>query len=142
VMAQCSGGMYADTRRGGSSPPYLFRSDGLEQQTPDYFDSDKPGFIYPHCLQRIANIEIALSASAILGNSVWSRPGGFFSHIGKLLVEILQLLAAEKDGNDAGIADEEYKHLQGKKKRLVLTIYKNDRALFPKLRKQLRELKR
>ncbi|KAL8852684.1 MAG: hypothetical protein Q9221_002444 [Calogaya cf. arnoldii] len=142
VMAQCSGGMYADSRRGGSSPPYLFRSDGLEQRTPDYFDSDKPGFIYPYCLQRIENIEIAILPMAIWGSSVWGRPGGFFSHIGMLLVEILQLLAAEKDGNDAGIADEDHQILQGKKKRLILTIYKNDRALFPKKRVQLRELKR
>lgn len=96
--------MYADSRRGRSTPPYLFRSEALEQSTPRYFDPEQPGFIYPHCLQRIANIEIALSAAAIWGSSHQGRSGGFFSHIGRLLVEILRLLAmeTERDGARTG----------------------------------------
>ncbi|KAL8665341.1 MAG: hypothetical protein Q9168_007725 [Polycauliona sp. 1 TL-2023] len=139
VIAQCSGGMYADRRRGRSAAQYLLRSYALEQPVPRYFDPGKPGFIYPHCLQRIANIELALKASAIWGHSHQGYPGGFFSHAGELVVEILRLLAAEKEWDDAG---GERWDLQGKQNRLMLIVYHDEEALFPWKRKEQRLLKK
>lgn len=87
------------------SPQYLFRSDVPQR----YFDG--PGDIYPHCLRRIANIEVILSTQAIW---VSSASGYYFSHIGDLLVEVLKVLAQDDEV------------LQRKEpKRLLLTVHKD-----------------
>lgn len=87
------------------STQYLFRSDVPQR----YFDG--PGDIYPHCLRRIANIEVISSTQAIW---VSSTSGYYFSHIGDLLVEVLKVLAQDDE-------------VQQRKepKRLLLTVHKD-----------------
>lgn len=120
VTKQCTGGMYSDDY---GSPQYLFRSDVPQR----HFDG--PGDIYPHCLQRISNVEIRVSTEAIWASSARGR---FFSHIGDLFVEVLKVLAHD----DAHQPRKE-------QKRLLLTIHKdgyNDGGLdlFPKRSKDRR----
>ncbi|KAL8790112.1 MAG: hypothetical protein Q9213_000814 [Squamulea squamosa] len=141
VISQCSGGMYADSRMGGSPPRYLFRSDTVGHSTPPYFDADIPGLIYPHCFAWIREIEIYLSAYAIWGSSVRGRPGGFFSHIGKLLVEVLRLFAAETEDNTE-MTHEKDVDLRRKRERLLMTVHGRERALFARRRKQERDLEK
>ncbi|KAL8765766.1 MAG: hypothetical protein Q9209_007273 [Squamulea sp. 1 TL-2023] len=102
VTKQCTGGMYADNF---GSPQYLFRTDSSQR----YFDL--PGEIYPHCLQRIANIEIRLSTRAIWASTM---AGYYFSHIGELFLEVLRVLAEDANGSQ---------HRKETKK-LLLTVHK------------------
>lgn len=113
--------MYPD-RRGKA--PYLFLS--ADEDTPlEQFRL--PGVIYPHCVQRLSNIEIVVSAGSVWGSMYMG--GEFFTHIGELLLDLLQLLAF--DGNP------QPSHTQ---KRLVLTVKKRydsrwgSDALFPRRR--------
>ena len=55
-------------------------------------ESFDPGLIYPHCFQRLQNIELVTSVDAIWGSA---RGGRFLSHICSLILEILQVLASE-----------------------------------------------
>ncbi|KAL8743306.1 MAG: hypothetical protein Q9184_008130 [Pyrenodesmia sp. 2 TL-2023] len=119
VTRQCNGGLYPDHRR---NPPYLFRVD--DQNPKRHFR--EPGVVYPHCMQRLANIEIILSAGSIWGSDY---SGEFFSHIGELLLELLQLLAHDETTQPSH-----------SRKRLVLTVKKRHDsrwggdALFPRKR--------
>lgn len=73
VVIKCTRGLYPDHR---NREP-LFRDD-VDQ-----------GLIYPQCLSRLRHLEIKTSLGAVLG----SRRGGcYFSHIGTLLLKILQSL--------------------------------------------------
>ncbi|KAL8659350.1 MAG: hypothetical protein Q9226_000470 [Calogaya cf. arnoldii] len=104
VVRQCTGGVFADH---DGDPPYLFRADSYNPKR----CFRQPGVIYPHCMQRLANIEIIVSVRSIWG-STWA--GEFFTHIGELLLELLRLLAL--DGTT------QKSHTQ---KRLVFTVRKS-----------------
>ncbi|KAL8733201.1 MAG: hypothetical protein Q9166_002218 [cf. Caloplaca sp. 2 TL-2023] len=130
VIPQCTGGAYPDRKK---SPRYLFRSD-RDHSPPRYFNADESGFIYPHCLQRIASIEIRVSADAIWGSS---KLGDYFSHIGSLFCKILRLLAESEP-------DEISAHGLKFKKRLLLTVHKDyfsnsRKVLFPRQQKEGRQ---
>ncbi|KAL8719266.1 MAG: hypothetical protein Q9181_008079, partial [Wetmoreana brouardii] len=91
-----------------------------------------PGLIYARSFQRLAHIEITTSAYAVWGRT---KRGDYFSHIGKLLLQLLQILADDVDNEKMGI-----------KKRLVLTVQKDDHelggmALFPRKAKHQRWFK-
>ncbi|CAO1605861.1 MAG: hypothetical protein LQ349_008190 [Xanthoria aureola] len=106
VTYQGNGGMYPD-RRGKA--PYLFLS-ADEDTPPEQFRL--PGVIYPHCVQRLSNIEIVVSAGSIWGSMYMG--GEFFTHIGELLLDLLRLLAS----------DEENPQPSHTPKRLVFTVKK------------------
>ncbi|KAL8665342.1 MAG: hypothetical protein Q9168_007726 [Polycauliona sp. 1 TL-2023] len=129
VIKQCTGGEYPD--RCGS-PQYLLRSDV------PYACFNGPGGIYPRCLRKMANIEISLSPEAIWACSMG---GSYFSHIGDLLLHVLEVLAEEDGLQQRNIF-----------KRLLFTVHKsifNDEAITlfplkswhgrPKLRSAVRE---
>lgn len=126
VTRQCRGGLYPDHR---GNPPYLFRADGHNPK-PHFRE---PGLIYPHCIQRLANMEIILSAGSVWGSSY---SGEFFTHIGELLLELLQLLAHD-----------ERMQPSHNRKHLVLTVKKRydsrwgGDALFPRKREGSRFLR-
>ena len=114
-------GVYPYCASGHGSPQFLFRSDVPQR----YYDG--PGDIYPHCLRWMANVDITISTESIW---VRSASGLFFSHIGDLLVEVLEVLA-----QDDGI------QRRKEPKRLLLTIHKdhaNNSALdlFPQRSKR------
>lgn len=74
VVIKCKRGLYLTE---------LFRDD----VAPNW--SSHQGLIYPQCLSRLRHLEIQTSLGAVLG----SRRGGcYFSHIGNLLLKILQNL--------------------------------------------------
>ncbi|KAL8941445.1 MAG: hypothetical protein Q9216_002250 [Gyalolechia sp. 2 TL-2023] len=118
VMKQCSGSFYP--RRFGKKV-VLPRNDSDAQFI--RYDQGQ-GFMYPHCFQRLAYIEITIGASSIWGNS---GTGVYFSHIGDLVLELLRLLAEES-------VDE----APQRTKRLVLIVekyhskYYPHKALFPR----------
>ena len=115
--------MYPD-RRGKA--PYLFLSADDDDTMPKE-QFRLPGVIYPHCVQRLSNIEIVVSAGSVWGSMFMG--GEFFTHIGELLLDLLRLLA--HDGNP------QPSHTQ---KRLVITVKKRydsrwgSDALFPRKR--------
>ena len=121
VTYQGDGGIYPD-RRGKA--PYLFLS--ADEDSPQE-QFRVPGVIYPHCVQRLSNIEIVVSAGSVWGSMFMG--GEFFTHIGELLLDLLRLLASDKTSQPS--------HTQ---KRLVLTIKKRydsrwgSDALFPRKR--------
>ena len=79
VVMQCKRGLYPDHR---NREP-LFRDDVAPNC------SSRQGLIYPQSLSRLRHLEIETSLGAVLG----SRRGGcYFSHIGNLLLKILQSL--------------------------------------------------
>lgn len=79
VVIKCMPGLYPDHR---NREP-LFRYDVAPKR------SSHQGLIYPQCLSRLRHLEIKTSLGAVLG----SRRGGcYFSHIGNLLLKILQSL--------------------------------------------------
>ncbi|KAL8976790.1 MAG: hypothetical protein Q9177_006772 [Variospora cf. flavescens] len=54
--------------------------------------SRSPGLVYPHCLRRLADLEIIISSGSIWGSALG---GSFFTHIGSLVLELLRLLAED-----------------------------------------------
>ncbi|KAI4200805.1 MAG: hypothetical protein LQ346_002286 [Caloplaca aetnensis] len=121
VNHQSSAGM-CPNRRG--NPPNLFRIDG--HNPPRHFPA--PGLIYPHCIQRLANLEIIVSAHSVWGGGFSGSE--FFTHIGELLLGLLHLLARD-----------EWAQTPYHRKRLVLTVIKRhdhwsggtDNVLFPRM---------
>ncbi|KAL8696648.1 MAG: hypothetical protein Q9201_007555 [Fulgogasparrea decipioides] len=87
-----------------------------------------PGLIYARSFQRLAHIEITTSAYAVWGHA---KESDYFSHIGKLLLQLLRILA-DADDEKMGI-----------KKRLVLTVQKDDggMVLFPRKAKHQRSFR-
>ena len=122
VTYQGNGGMYPD-RRGKA--PYLFLSADEDTMPQEQFRA--PGVIYPHCVQRLSNIEIVVSAGSVWGSMYMG--GEFFTHIGALLLDLLRLLALDKASQPSCTP-----------KRLVLTVKKRydsrwgSDALFPRKR--------
>lgn len=106
VLMQCTGGNYPD---GIVDPPALFRTytggdtkpaTNLDQCTPpstvkglDFEgrpESTSQGYIYPHCFQRLCQIQLVTSRHAIWGDG---QSGSYFSHTGQTVLRILRLLA-------------------------------------------------
>lgn len=110
VVMQCTGGNYPD---GDADPPDLFRTDAREAVKPasrlsswhtafstvkcleleGQPESTAEGYIYPHCFQRLRNIELVTSRHAIWGDG---QCGSYFSHTGQTVLRILKLLAEEQ----------------------------------------------
>lgn len=109
VVKQCKGGNYPD---GITDPPDLFRKDTDENTESaqkldwraalptanDLESARRPrsaadGCIYPHCFQRLREIQIVTSRHAIWGGR---RGGSYFSHTGRTVMRILKLLAEEQ----------------------------------------------
>ena len=109
VVRQCTGGRYPDHI---TDPPDLFRkyTEGAEKppnrldwrtapHVVKHLDFDgrldltAQGYIYPHCFQRLRNIQLVTSRHAIWGGR---RGGSYFSHTGKTIVRILRLLAEDQ----------------------------------------------
>ena len=109
VVMQCTGGNYADDI---DDPPDLFRADSEEEFKPanklDQYNppstvrdlqfegslgSTAPGYIYPHCFQRLRKLHLVTSRHAIWGDS---QCGSYFSHTGQTVLRILKLLAEEQ----------------------------------------------
>ncbi|KAI4268710.1 MAG: hypothetical protein L6R35_006734 [Caloplaca aegaea] len=122
VIKQCSGGMYP--RRDKVPPGLIHKAPGEPLQP----YSRSPGLVYPHCLRRLADLEIIISSGSIWG-SAWG--GSFFSHIGSLVLELLRLLA-EDAAEDAA----EPRSLA--KKRLTLRVEKRlDESFIFGLRQEM-----
>ncbi|KAI4255596.1 MAG: hypothetical protein L6R42_006647 [Xanthoria sp. 1 TBL-2021] len=120
VTYQGNDGMYLD-RRG--NPPHLLRADGHPPKP--HFRA--PGVIYPHCVQRLANIEIIVSAGSIWGSGYTGSE--FFTHIGELLLDLLQLLAFDETTQNS----DTQKHLVFTVKKGYDSRWGGD-ALFPRKR--------
>lgn len=105
-VVKCAGGMYPGRHR-APNPPYLLR---MHTRIPGIYFR-RPGLIYPHCFQRLASIEIIISADSVWGSG---RRCSFFSHVGELVLELLQILA-----------DDRTDQFSRTKKRLGLTVKKN-----------------
>ncbi|KAL8945581.1 MAG: hypothetical protein Q9183_008041, partial [Haloplaca sp. 2 TL-2023] len=88
----------------------------------------EPRVLYPHVLRRMSNLEILVWTNAVWGSGMMND---FFSHVGELLLELLQLLSQDEGG------PESCTHAT-KKKRLGLKVRKaecNDGetpVLFPR----------
>ena len=101
VIYQCS---YRDFASKYDEPPNLFRPDSegaFESknnikwcQFEERFVSLPPGYIYPHCFQRLRKVHLVTSRQAIWGDA-WrdGEFGSYFSHTGHLVLRILRLLA-------------------------------------------------
>ena len=126
VTYQGNGGMYPD--RYGKAP-YIFL--GADEDTTAQEQFRLPGVIYPHCLQRLSNLEIVVSAGSVWGSMYIG--GEFFTHIGALLLDLLRLLAFDENPQPSHTP-----------KRLVFTVKKRydsrwgSDALFPQKREDSR----
>lgn len=109
VVFQCTGGSYPDDM---VNPAGLFRSDtnetvtmtsGADPCAPDspfqsldtkeQLEPSRPGIIYPHCFRRLRRINLISARGAIWGGT---QDGAYFSHIGRTIWKILNVLAEEK----------------------------------------------
>ncbi|KAL8944172.1 MAG: hypothetical protein Q9216_000596 [Gyalolechia sp. 2 TL-2023] len=84
VTHSCTRGIYGD---GLGMPQALLR----EQRPQMRFTN--PGLIGPHCLQRLSHLEITVSVASMWANA---KAYDYFTHIGDLLLELLQLLADDE----------------------------------------------
>ncbi|MCJ1456754.1 hypothetical protein MMC28_007118 [Mycoblastus sanguinarius] len=67
-----------------TDPLALFRRDS------SHLERAPKGLIYTHCFRHLRQIRLVSSRSAIWG---WSENGSFFTHTGKLIVRILDILS-------------------------------------------------
>ncbi|KAL9115131.1 MAG: hypothetical protein Q9227_000925 [Pyrenula ochraceoflavens] len=107
VVQQCTGGCYPDHI---TDPPPLLRDDEftyqpfsrgwLEVEEEDDENSQSKevqfphGIIYPHVLQRLKNVELHTSPSAIWGSAMM---GDYPSHIGPMLLKIFGILGGGEE---------------------------------------------
>lgn len=83
-----------------------------------------PGLVYPHCFQRLNSIEISTSPEAVWE---YSKGAYYLSPMGKLLLQLLRLLADDANPESSG-----------KRKRLQITVWKefcvggDNLVLFPR----------
>ncbi|KAL8963989.1 MAG: hypothetical protein Q9197_007037 [Variospora fuerteventurae] len=86
VTIKCRGGMYFD--RYGVPQGLIHKAPG---EPPQRY-SRRPGLVYPHCLRRLADLEIIISSGSIWGSAMGRS---FFTKIGSLVLELLRLLAED-----------------------------------------------
>ena len=79
------------TGKGPKSPEHVQPKKGLK--FPERVKGAAPGYIYPHCLQRLRGIQLVTSRQALWGNG---QCGKYLSHTGQTVLQILRLLAEEQ----------------------------------------------
>ncbi|KAL8648979.1 MAG: hypothetical protein Q9210_004678 [Variospora velana] len=120
VTTQCTGGVYSDRYE---APQALIRKAPGE---PPQRYSRSAGMVYPHCLRRLADLEIIIPSGSIWGSAMG---GSYFTHIGKLVLELLRLLAEDA-------AEDTAEPRSPAKKRLTLTVEKRWNGSFIFVRRQ------
>ena len=154
VTIQCKGGYYADRlpspgplfrtdlspaafapipHRGGRD--YRYSSDSIGNGTEEETEESKrrnflnaQGVIYPHCLARMHHIQLWTAGDAIRGSA---QRGPYFSHIGRLIIEILGCLVdRDKKNVVVNTEGEESTREERKKKILEMTIVRRDCVQF------------